>query len=137
MSIRIVVQSPSAQPAKPKGRFETLRPQDHLEDWHDVVNVHTSRKLSVSTDRLPALSGIAERYKKTLQNGMMSLDYCAGLWRQYLPRDLFWSVEPVDQTADNLGWERSVVPRPLEYPIPRAILVMVRNQQPSALAWSF
>lgn len=77
-----------------------LLQQDHLppllppsrsnffEDWYDLVWMYTSRSLTSSHDILPALAGLAnafrERHKWT---------YVLGLWREDLPKGLFWDAE--------------------------------------------
>jgi hypothetical protein len=63
--------------------------QDPLTQWHQIVQIYTHRALSLPTDRLPAISGIAERYGKILGD-----DYVGGLWRSRLPQELLWASGP-------------------------------------------
>lgn len=70
--------------------------------WRALVFDYTSRELSLRTDMLPALSGIATRFAKVLGDS-----YCAGLWRNDL--------------RQGLGWESACYPgltRPSEYRAP-------------------
>lgn len=54
--------------------------------WYAIVKDFTGRNLTVQTDVLPALSGIAAAFQNLLQD-----DYCAGLWRRDIVRGLCWS----------------------------------------------
>lgn len=45
-------------------------------------------KLSKKTDRLPAISSVAEKFAPSIQS-----DYLAGLWRRYLVYDLMWRAD--------------------------------------------
>ncbi|KAI9148027.1 HET-domain-containing protein [Paramyrothecium foliicola] len=51
--------------------------------WDDVVAEYSARSMSVSADKLPALSAVAPMYGT-------SDDWLAGLWRSRLPADLLW-----------------------------------------------
>jgi heterokaryon incompatibility protein (HET) len=53
--------------------------------WKDIVEAYTKRNLTRSTDRLLALSGIAEKF--ITQAGC---EYIAGLWKASLPSSLLW-----------------------------------------------
>jgi Heterokaryon incompatibility protein (HET) len=59
--------------------------------WHKLVETYSIRELSFETDRLPALSGTANRVNSITQS-----NYLAGIWKEALPLDLCWSV---DRTA--------------------------------------
>ncbi|KAF2107346.1 heterokaryon incompatibility protein-domain-containing protein [Lophiotrema nucula] len=60
--------------------------------WHAVIEEYTSCKLSRASDRLIALSGIAEEFKSS-QNDR----YLAGLWGRSLILDLLWLCLNSDQ----------------------------------------
>lgn len=62
--------------------------KDPLSQWHQIVRIYTHRALSLPTDRLPAISGIAERYGRILGD-----DYVGGLWRSRLPEELLWTSD--------------------------------------------
>ncbi|KAI0324986.1 HET-domain-containing protein [Cubamyces sp. BRFM 1775] len=53
--------------------------------WREIVEDYTRRKLSNPSDRLVAISGLAEIFAPTLGPG-----YLAGLWRHTLLSDLLW-----------------------------------------------
>ncbi|KAI0113437.1 heterokaryon incompatibility protein-domain-containing protein [Daldinia grandis] len=69
--------------------------------WETIVNHYTPRKLSVSTDRSLAISGIAHVFGTHIKD-----DYLAGLWRTTLPSFLCWQA--------TLG-EYGYLPRPVRY----------------------
>ncbi|KAI0325395.1 HET-domain-containing protein [Cubamyces sp. BRFM 1775] len=56
--------------------------------WWRIVEDYTRRKLSNPSDRLVAISALAEMFAPTL-----GPDYLAGLWRRTLLTDLFWSCD--------------------------------------------
>ncbi len=51
--------------------------------WSQIVFVYTCRKLTYSTDKLPALSGVASRFQR-----LTGFSYLAGLWKETLEFDL-------------------------------------------------
>ncbi|KAB8226925.1 HET domain-containing protein [Aspergillus alliaceus] len=51
--------------------------------WRAVVRLYSAANLTVETDRLPALSGLAQRSPKRIFG-----DYIAGLWSNDLPKGL-------------------------------------------------
>jgi hypothetical protein len=54
--------------------------------WHHLVSDYTARNLSRSEDKLPAISGIAHKFR-AVTNG----NYIAGLWWDNLADDMLWS----------------------------------------------
>lgn len=63
-----------------------VRPEHVAWDWDRIVTQYSAADLTISTDRLPALSGIAER-----QSAITGDDYLAGMWRKDLELQLLWS----------------------------------------------
>lgn len=55
--------------------------------WQSIVGQYTSRDLTVASDKLPAISGIASKIRKATHS-----DYIAGLWKHNLASDLLWSA---------------------------------------------
>lgn len=55
--------------------------------WHSIVAQYTARQLTVNTDRLPALSGLAKQFAFP-QMGK----YLAGIWYSQLPDALDWII---------------------------------------------
>ena len=60
-------------------------------NWTDVVYEYSQKVLTESSDKLPALSGIASKYQKDTKD-----IYCAGLWKESLLKGLKWKTEPAD-----------------------------------------
>lgn len=54
--------------------------------WGKVVQDYTNRQVSVGSDKLNAISGIADDFQRYLGGSR----YLAGLWEHSLPRDLLW-----------------------------------------------
>lgn len=78
------------------------------QDWLDfIIQDYSSRHLTLDSDRLPALSGVAHEFQR-IQGG----HYLAGLWRRDLPRDLCWSkefatgscIKPIQYRAPSWSW---------------------------------
>jgi hypothetical protein len=65
-----------------------------LERWRDILERYTKRKLTLSTDRLPAISGVATRFSRILAD-----EYCAGLWKSALTTELLWEVVDKENLA--------------------------------------
>ncbi|OMP85494.1 hypothetical protein BK809_0004164 [Diplodia seriata] len=60
--------------------------------WKRIVEAYSKTKLTMSRDKLIALSGIAKLIHNTY---LPSVEYVAGMWGQYLESQLLWRVEPV------------------------------------------
>ena len=82
--------------------------------WFDIVQEYTSRDLTVDTDVLPALSGLAAAFQVLLAD-----QYCAGLWKNDMIRSLIWGrgkprqslpsglnqqAEPADSRIPSWSW---------------------------------
>jgi hypothetical protein len=80
-----------------------------IRSWYKVLADYTNRSLTFSSDKLVAISGIAN-----VVRGFLKDEYFAGLWRKSLPQSLLWS--PYDEEdLPNPGYRAS---RPLEYRAP-------------------
>jgi hypothetical protein len=55
--------------------------------WFEAVHYYSQGKLTKASNKLAALSGVAERVQETTK-----LEYLAGLWKENLPLDLLWYV---------------------------------------------
>jgi hypothetical protein len=66
--------------------------------WHRLVAIYSQRDLSVSDDKLPAISAIAAEFSKLVKD-----EYIAGLWRSNLARDLLWTT-PKPSTQHPEKW---------------------------------
>jgi hypothetical protein len=76
-----------------------------LEVWGSIVSDYSKGKLTYWSDKLVAISGIAR-----LVTQQWDVEYLAGLWREYMVRQLVWftlvaSVSPTDQyQAPSWSW---------------------------------
>jgi hypothetical protein len=86
-------------------------PYDQLfEDWYALVDTYTKCELTFASDRLVALSGVAEDMRhalNTLRPG--SHRYLAGIWEEKLAEGLCWSIRnckarPKDYVAPSWSW---------------------------------
>ncbi|KAF2846282.1 HET-domain-containing protein [Plenodomus tracheiphilus IPT5] len=57
--------------------------------WQRIVEQYSTRNLTVASDKLPAISGIASKIRKATHS-----DYLAGLWKGNLALDLLWQASP-------------------------------------------
>jgi hypothetical protein len=69
-------------------------------EWRDVVKTYTRGKLTKSSDKLVAISGVAKRFEERFGGG----GYLFGLWGEVLPAGLLWQVSGTEVT-------RAVPPR--------------------------
>jgi hypothetical protein len=53
--------------------------------WTFLVENYTRRNLTVPSDRLPAIAGIAKKFKDS-----WNYEYCAGIWKQQFIPSLTW-----------------------------------------------
>ncbi|KAF7188916.1 hypothetical protein HII31_09839 [Pseudocercospora fuligena] len=75
-----------------------------MEKWHRAIKSYSRRKLTRSSDRLPAVSGVAKIFAERGARGT----YVAGLWQNTFILDLLWQIMPGSQhiaTAYNMGRE--------------------------------
>jgi hypothetical protein len=56
--------------------------------WYELMEDYMSRLLTEGTDKLPALSGLAQNF----QSQLPSSQYLAGLWTGHLPYALLWRM---------------------------------------------
>jgi hypothetical protein len=66
-------------------RKRFLAPPNQYDAWYKIVEDFTTRKLTVHTDSLPALAGIAHIFSENYQTS-----YLAGLWKEDLQIGLGW-----------------------------------------------
>jgi hypothetical protein len=60
--------------------------QESGDIWRNIVREYTSRQLTFASDKLPALAGLAEAFRKKVNTGV----YLRGLWEHSLERDIAW-----------------------------------------------
>lgn len=66
--------------------------------WSSIVAEFTSRAITKSSDRLPALAGLAEMYGRAMGRST----YLAGIWFEDLPAALLWSGWTDNSSVGNL-----------------------------------
>ncbi|OAL01642.1 HET-domain-containing protein [Phaeosphaeriaceae sp. SRC1lsM3a] len=75
-----------------------------LRKWQKLVDWYSRRELTVESDRLPALSGLARHFAHGAQ-----LPYAAGLWLDWMRESLLWTAEqpvkkPTTYLAPSWSW---------------------------------
>ena len=69
--------------------------------WNELVQHYTTCNLTMSKDKLVAISGIVTRLQP-----LFKTDYLAGLWRDDLLEQLLWHVESSDEARGLLAGEK-------------------------------
>ena len=69
--------------------------------WNDLVEYYTKCNLTMSKDKLVAISGIVKRLQP-----LFKTEYLAGLWRDDLLRQLLWHVEFHEERRRPLAGEK-------------------------------
>ncbi|KAF2736226.1 HET-domain-containing protein [Polyplosphaeria fusca] len=87
-----------SSPLDDKISWSTWRYQT-AKQWYKLLELYTSRRISVPTDRIIAISAIAKEFGDRIGHDI----YLAGHWKSMLPFDLAWRVETHG------------LPRPMEY----------------------
>jgi Heterokaryon incompatibility protein (HET) len=54
--------------------------------WYDIIEDYSSRSLTKESDKLPALAGLAAKFRGEQAGGM----YLGGIWSHHLPSALLW-----------------------------------------------
>ncbi|KAH8646485.1 heterokaryon incompatibility protein-domain-containing protein, partial [Tricladium varicosporioides] len=81
---------------KPSTSWKYGTVADRLGVWSKIVEDYSSRSLTVWSDRLPALSGLAKELEL-----LTKCEYVAGLWRTDILMGLLWEVQlPIKDTFD-------------------------------------
>ncbi|PKS05119.1 hypothetical protein jhhlp_008486 [Lomentospora prolificans] len=78
----LTIQGSFKPPASPAG-------MSHFDLWIKIIENYSCRSLTVITDTLPALSGLANEFHRATGD-----DYVAGLWKGDLLRGLCWTRTP-------------------------------------------
>ena len=91
-----------------RGTDQTLSSMNDF--WLDVTSTYSSLKLTIESDRLPALSGLASRLSH-----QFGATYLAGLWKEDLPRQLLWrcaETEKRSQVLHSPTWSWASIIKP-------------------------
>lgn len=73
-------------------------------EWDLVVREYSKRNIAYEKDRLPALAGLAERYRLAT-----SYTYLAGMWLEEMPVSLLWMT---DSDIDSVSADRRELANP-------------------------
>jgi hypothetical protein len=81
-------------------------------DWNFMVTRYTQRFITMESDRLPALGGLAARLSLEFAQQGSNSEYLAGLWKDNLFCDLCWFVldqhpkrkDPTTYSAPSWSW---------------------------------
>ena len=68
--------------------------------WLKLVEKYSYRRLTVATDRLPALSGIASRLGEATGD-----QYCAGIWQSRILQGMPWQKSRIPTSTTNYNSE--------------------------------
>ena len=77
----------------------------HSIAWYEVINLYSASNLSVCSDKLVAISGVAKVFGNAFND-----DYCAGLWKSSIIHSLAWKilssdgVRPSSYRAPSWSW---------------------------------
>lgn len=105
--------SPGSQTESTRGElarhssFKKLSEVDLDKLWDSLVERYSRCNLTYSSDKLPALSGLAQAFS-IIRGPGFSLDghfYLAGIWRPDLPKALCWTSEYYGGRLQNYGGE--------------------------------
>lgn len=83
-------------------RFNVDKTEAHIH-WYRLVEQYTSRSLTVDTDRLPAVIGLAKEYEQLVKD-----IYVNGLWKKDLERGILWNIpgDNPDEVGITIGFHR-------------------------------
>jgi len=74
---------------------EHLKLENAYKKWSSIVTLFSAGNLTFASDKLPALSGLAQQFQRALRARFdVSDDYLAGMWRQDLGQELLWIIGP-------------------------------------------
>ncbi|PMD22592.1 HET-domain-containing protein [Hyaloscypha hepaticicola] len=68
--------------------------------WANVLTDYTKRALTVPSDKLVALSAVAQRFAERARGGSY-LTYLAGIWLEHLPFGLLWYNDNDDDASES------------------------------------
>jgi hypothetical protein len=81
----LTIGEKSSKLEKLKSTIHQLGSGSIIEEWRNVLESYAARKLTVSKDRILAMSDIADRYGALFQD-----IYLAVLWKFAFPFELLW-----------------------------------------------
>lgn len=66
--------------------------------WESIVQEYSKRGIAYEKDRLPALAGLAESYRRETR-----YTYLAGVWLEEMPISLLWQADPYNSARGELA----------------------------------
>lgn len=130
------------------GHLEAKHIHKVLDTWYDTIQQYSTRQLTRSTDRLPAISSLAKEFGRLKGDDT----YCAGLWRSDIIKGLLWTpvytkqikrdllgISPKERspkkpyTGPSWSWA-SLDPWPLEIKHPKGCPDQPKNESESKYA---
>jgi hypothetical protein len=117
---------------------QCLRPGADLRElsdrWMSIVEEYSKLSLTIKSDRLPAIAGVAKQFARSLTNQT----YLSGLWEAFLVQGMTWSASSAlvrNLEYSNSGypsWSWVPVPGPIDYEH-RSLQAMATVQR---MAWN-
>lgn len=104
-------QKKSTDMKAPRQRPESDPTDDNYYVWNSIIEAYTATLLTVPSDKLTALSGLAKKFLPRMND-----EYVAGMWRRWLNVALLWcadngrkvdgspSSRPQDYRAPSWSW---------------------------------
>lgn len=96
--------------------------------WEGIREDLFKRNITRSSDKLPAMAGLAQLLEKTL-HGVPNHRYLAGLWSERIAEDLSWTVLDYDATTEKVegiptwSWASTTAPSDFIYGRPSETFV--------------
>jgi len=88
-SSSLVSGAPASVTVSSSGHLSDEEKDDLCTRWYTIVREYSKRNMTVASDKLPALAGIAAKFHELL---LGQDQYIAGIWRGHLPEGLVWTV---------------------------------------------
>ncbi|GAB1315405.1 hypothetical protein MFIFM68171_05615 [Madurella fahalii] len=86
-------------PSGPAAVGDHFRTAQLLATWRDLLQAYTRRQLTLASDKLPAIAGIAREVAR-----LTGLEYRAGLWAGDALRDLMWYARTREWAVRAAPW---------------------------------
>lgn len=110
-NINAVIESLSLRDLVSRRQPPVLSPQSRAgkayRTWHDIVTAYSGTQLTKASEKLVAISGLANRVAEN--SDIDPGDYVAGLWKATLNEDLLWCVDGrqcFPERAPSWSWAR-------------------------------
>ncbi|OAK94884.1 HET-domain-containing protein [Phaeosphaeriaceae sp. SRC1lsM3a] len=123
-SMRLLVANPKLHRSIDWQAAAENPPRMHYVSWYGTVVSYSARQLSIPTDKLPAIAGIAQLIHKHF-----GCEYGAGLWKNDLPLGLCWhTAKTLADDNDSRAALDEISSQPEEYIAPSWSWAAIRNR---------